>query len=714
MNRMAIRRTPVAVTAGCFLLLLVLVLPTHAKREHKEGDILGHEDIEAGVLLPNRWRFHPGDSSDWAKSDYDDAGWKPASTYLVKEDLPEGGWPGSGWFRTTIAIDSTLHNTTISLSFGFHSGASEIYLDGELLRKNGTVGESRDSEVFHWERNPIPLMLDEKPNHTIAVRFSNYRPEIFHWTKFPAGFSVRLGNLRQAIDARVDESRDSTLAGFLMGGIPCLVAVLHVMLFAFYPKSRENLYYAVFATLLASFFIAGGLMSFLEPVPYIYVAFLTNVTLDLAFYAALRFVYSINYERVPWQFWPLLAYGLGAGVWQLWTTESLPGLIGMGVVLLEMARVLIRAVWMKKEDSWLIAVGMGAMILQVGLISLGTLWITISIPPFAGFAILLISMSIYVARCVGRTSRQKEFVQRAFGQYLSPAVVEHIVTNPEMIDQLGGEERVMTAFFSDIASFSTISERLTPTELVHFINDYLTEMCEIIERYEGTVDKFEGDAIVAFSGAPVSIEDHAVRSALSCIDQQKKLEELRDRWHIERSLPPALQTLREEWEAEGRVFTHVRMGAAAGPMVVGNMGSRNRTDYTMMGDTVNLAARLESIQKLYGTNIMVNGLINEHIQDQVETRWVDQIQVVGKEEAVAVYEIIDRKGDVSTRMSEVLGSWNDGMAAYKDYQFTSAQKHFEAALRAEPSDGPTKLYVERCKVFSLDPPEDLIYRATSK
>ena len=228
---------------------------------------------------------------------------------------------------------------------------------------------------------------------------------------------------------------------------------------------------------------------------------------------------------------------------------------------------------------------------------------------------LALTIHAYVVK-----EKEKDFVQGAFGHYLSPAVVDQIMNNPDMINQLGGQERVMTAFFSDIASFSTISECLTPGELVHFINGYLSEMCDIVEYYGGTIDKFEGDAIVAFFGAPVFYEDHAVRATMSCIDQQNKLIEMRERWQKDGDLPPALVQLRERWESQRRTFAQVRIGITAGPMVVGNMGSKSRTDYTMMGDTVNLAARFESGQKIYGTNIMVNDLIYEQVKDMVEAR----------------------------------------------------------------------------------------------
>ena len=338
------------------------------------------------------------------------------------------------------------------------------------------------------------------------------------------------------------------------------------------------------------------------------------------------------------------------------------------------------------------------------------LWLEM-VAPMTTLVVGYIALTIYGYI---KKEKEKEFVQGAFGHYLSPAVVDQIMTNPDMINQLGGEERVMTSFFSDVASFSTISECLSPSELVEFINDYLSEMCDIVEDYGGTIDKFEGDAILAFFGAPVFVEDHAVRGCLACVDQQRRMVELRERWNTEKSLPTALHELRDRWEAEGRVFAHVRMGLTAGPMVVGNMGSRSRTDYTMMGDTVNLAARFESGQKMYGTGIMVNQAIQEAVADIVETRRLDLIQVVGKEEPVIAYEVLDRKGDLSEQKSNVLELYNRGLEFYERFEFEEACKIFGQALEIDPNDGPSALYADRCGDFTVNPPDDLVFRAQSK
>lgn len=307
-----------------------------------------------------------------------------------------------------------------------------------------------------------------------------------------------------------------------------------------------------------------------------------------------------------------------------------------------------------------------------------------------------------------------EFVQGAFGKYVSHSVVDEIMANPEMVGQLGGEERVMSAYFSDIARFSTMAECLSPTELVEFVNQYLTEMCDILEAYGATIDKFEGDAILAFYGAPVFFEDHAVRACMASLDQQQRLVEMRDRLRADTTIPLALRDLQRQWEGEGRTFLKVRMGLATGSMVVGNMGSQKRTDYTMMGDTVNLAARFESGQRIYGTDIMVNEALYEQVRTQVAARRLDLIQVVGKEEAVAAYEILGRKGELSEATTSMLEFYEMGLAAYGRFEFSAALEFFRQALSVVPQDGPSVLYEDRCIEYIDQPPDDLVFRPSTK
>ena len=311
---------------------------------------------------------------------------------------------------------------------------------------------------------------------------------------------------------------------------------------------------------------------------------------------------------------------------------------------------------------------------------------------FAGF--LLINLRFYL-----RERSQKTLIRDAFGQYLSPKVVNILVKDPSRLS-LGGEKREMTAFFSDVAGFSTISEQLTPEELVALLNEFLTAMCDIIAEYEGTVDKFEGDAIIGFWGAPLTQLDHAKRACLAVIDMQQYMVGYRKRL-----------------QEEGRPVLHVRMGLNTGDMLVGNMGSAQRMDYTMMGDAVNLAARLEGANKFYGTYTMISESTYRAVADHVEVRELDLVRVVGRREPVRVYELLARKGELDPSTGERVAHYDAGLAAYRQQDFPAALACFEQALAIDPEDGPARTYRERCRAFLIDPPPadwDGVHQLTDK
>ena len=295
--------------------------------------------------------------------------------------------------------------------------------------------------------------------------------------------------------------------------------------------------------------------------------------------------------------------------------------------------------------------------------------------------------------------KQKGFIKGAFSQYLSPTVIDQIVENPDML-QLGGERREMTPFFSDVQGFSTISEGLTPEELVQLLNEYLTAMCEIISSYNGTIDKFEGDAIIAFWGAPLELPNHASTACFATLEMQKRGEELR-------------KMLLEQ----NRPMLHTRMGLNSGPVVVGNMGSADRMDYTMMGDVVNLAARLEGANKFYKTFTMISGSTYELAKDDVDCRELDILRVVGKKEPVQVFELLARKNETSSEKSGVVEQYLRGLKLYKDKNFKDAIAEFEKVLKLDPEDGPAQTYVKRCGMFLETPPEkdwDGVFTHTDK
>ncbi len=294
---------------------------------------------------------------------------------------------------------------------------------------------------------------------------------------------------------------------------------------------------------------------------------------------------------------------------------------------------------------------------------------------------------------------QKTLIRDAFGQYLSPKVVNTLIKDPSKLS-LGGEEREMTAYFSDVASFSTISEQLTPKELVALLNDYLTAMCDIIADYDGTVDKFEGDAIIAFWGAPLSQPDHARLACFAAIDMQNYM-----------------VGYRERLAAEGRPLLNVRMGLNTGRMLVGNLGSAQRMDYTMMGDPVNLAARLEGANKFYKTYSMISDFTYQQVADEVEARELDLIRVVGKREAVRVHELLDRRGRLDEERTELLVRYNQGLDFYKARKFKEAIGAFRGAIEVVPLDGPSLTYIDRCEDYLSQPPPDDwdgVYTLTSK
>ncbi|MBF0628838.1 MAG: adenylate/guanylate cyclase domain-containing protein [Magnetococcales bacterium] len=333
----------------------------------------------------------------------------------------------------------------------------------------------------------------------------------------------------------------------------------------------------------------------------------------------------------------------------------------------------------------------GAVIAHVKL----DMVLSMSYPMVAG----LLGFLIITVRYYALEMSQKRMIKGAFGQYLSPKVVDILVKDPTKLS-LGGEQREMTAFFSDVAGFSTISEKLTPTELVQLLNEYLTAMCDIISRYDGTVDKFEGDAIIAFWGAPLDQPNHAALACCAAVDMGAHMVKMRERLL-----------------AEGRPRMTVRMGLNSGPMVVGNMGSKQRMDYTIMGDAVNLAARLEGANKFYASDLMVSGATYEQAKEVIEARPLDVVRVVGKKEPVPIYQLLAHKGQLTPEQQKLLGFYLAGLELYRKRAYTEAIQQFEAALAVVPDDGPSRTYVERCKEYLESPPPedwDGVFQLTSK
>lgn len=219
-----------------------------------------------------------------------------------------------------------------------------------------------------------------------------------------------------------------------------------------------------------------------------------------------------------------------------------------------------------------------------------------------------------------------KYIRSTFSKFVSKDVVDELLKNPDNL-ALGGSKREITIFFSDIRGFTTISEALGPEELVKLLNEYLSAMTEIIIEYKGTIDKYMGDAIMAFWGAPVPLEDHAYYACVAALAQMDYLDKiLKPRW-IERGVP----------------VIDIGIGLNSGPAVVGNMGSSHRMEYTCMGDTINLGSRLEGSNKMYGTNIIISEYTYEKVHDKVVARELDLVRVKGKTQPVRIYELLGIK-----------------------------------------------------------------------
>ena len=240
---------------------------------------------------------------------------------------------------------------------------------------------------------------------------------------------------------------------------------------------------------------------------------------------------------------------------------------------------------------------------------------------------------------------------------------------------MGGEKREVTSFFSDVAGFTSIAEGLSPEDLVNLLNAYLSRMTEIILSSGGTLDKYEGDAIIAFWNAPLDQPDHALRACRAALACQKKLQEL-------------TPDFKEQFGHE----LAMRIGLNSGPAVVGNMGSSRRFDYTAMGDTVNLASRLEGACKQYKVPILVGEGTFEKIKEDILCLEVDMIRVVGKKNPVRIFEIIGEKGDASSSTLEKIRSYEQALEAYRNRQWEKALDLF----RKIEDDVLAQLYVSRC------------------
>ena len=290
---------------------------------------------------------------------------------------------------------------------------------------------------------------------------------------------------------------------------------------------------------------------------------------------------------------------------------------------------------------------------------------------------------------------QKRFIKKALSYYLSDSVMAEVLSHPDKLT-LGGTRQELSVLFSDIAGFTSISEKLDPEDLAHILNSYLTRMTNIVFRNNGVLDKYIGDAVMAFWGAPLKDPNHAYLACKSAIEMFDEM-----------------NSIHEDWKKYGIHDFDIRIGINTGDMVVGNMGSEVRFDYTLLGDNVNLGSRLEGINKAYGTKIIISHSTYEKVKGRVSVRKLDKVAVKGKKTGVTIYELrgLNVNDDV-----DLLENFESARLLYEKGKFKTALSKFAKLAKDYPNDNPIRVYIERTKELIKHPPKswDGIYRATSK
>lgn len=301
------------------------------------------------------------------------------------------------------------------------------------------------------------------------------------------------------------------------------------------------------------------------------------------------------------------------------------------------------------------------------------------------FSFVTLTVLAYV-----ETEREKTWLHGAFEHYISAEFIQELVEDPRKLN-LGGEERRLTAMFSDVRQFTRIAESLEPSDLVSLLNDYLSDMSDIVLDERGTIDKFEGDAIVAFFGAPVDVADHPRRACHAAVRMKKMEEVLNERFLREDLTPAPMQS---------------RIGINTGPMLVGNLGTTRRMDYTILGHEANLAARLEGVNRQYGTWVLVSERTYREAGDGFLVRRLDRVRVVGVQEPVRVYELIGERSEETPMLREALGLFDEGLSAFEERDWLTARRNFENVLRIYPGDGPAALFQRRCDTYAEREPDE--------
>ena len=336
--------------------------------------------------------------------------------------------------------------------------------------------------------------------------------------------------------------------------------------------------------------------------------------------------------------------------------------------------------------------GLGIVVLIIFLIGLVAIilfsfwdiWLSV-VMPVLGF---LLSYGLNTLEQVLMEQHEKRIYRKTFEQYVTPTIVEAMLDSGDL-PKFGGERRILTILFSDIRSFTNFSEKYQPEVVVNYLSMYLTKMVDIIFQHDGTLDKFVGDEIMALYGAPYYYENHAERACLTALDMIAEL-----------------RYLQKRWSQEQKDYFHIGIGVNTGRVIVGNLGSHQLFDYTVIGDEVNIGARLEGANKYYATTILISESTYQEVAEKVIARRLDKVRVQGKLIPISIYELRGILSIPSIEQDLIVDAFEEGRELFESRHYYKALKKFRLILRYFPSDGPSRLYVQRCLNFMQKPPAD--------
>jgi len=404
----------------CILLLLSITAAetAAASQVFDDGPVeLSYSDFSTDdltIYISDTWKFNAGDNIEWASPGLDDSEWQKTSTYLGSSELPFIEWEGIGWFRLHLKVDSTLVDYPLALLIEQHHGASEIYLDGELLYMLGEVSIFEEDFVPYRDTRPRPIQFNDTTEHVLAVRYANHNAPKFNEYGFTSGFRFLIGDLNYHINATIEEIQTTPLNLMLYGGVLMAFTIIHFLLFVFYPSEKRNLYFAVFTGLLAAITYTMMESNFAEsPLMAISYFRFNLIAWVVTVIYALRFTYSLFYKKPPIQFWAFATVGamIAIATWFNAGGLELYRELFLLVTMAEILRVLLISFFKGKEGVWIIGTGLACFVGGILYTVFANMEMITGDPingNLIGSVMLIFSMSIYLSRDFAKTQKRLE------------------------------------------------------------------------------------------------------------------------------------------------------------------------------------------------------------------------------------------------------------------------------------------------------------------